>query len=291
MKAANLIDHYKVINPKKINDEISQGFDLLLSAVHTYQGCRVARRIPAIVKIGLRHSAGWDRKSFLYHDLGINTSGQEHEVQWDTALLKPLMVRMPQISPNLLPEDFLKSLDTTMISSARGYIALHCGGGKNLLWKRYSLEKLIEAARLVQQEFGVRILVIAGPDEQDEANSAVKEIGESAEIFDATGSIINSLAMLRNALCLISNDSMLMHLAAAAQCPTALIIGPTNPFLSGPWCQPTRLQIIRTPLYCSPCYRLYSGTLICTNSTYLECLKSIKPHQILESVKVLLQKK
>ncbi|OGW92197.1 MAG: hypothetical protein A3D28_06240 [Omnitrophica bacterium RIFCSPHIGHO2_02_FULL_63_14] len=286
LKAGGLVDGFFVIpragRPAQMG---GPAYDALLSAARTYDGARAAGGIRAKLKIGFHHPVGWHARSGLYQDITIPISYQEHEVQANMGLLAPFG-DVPPVPPEVLSDDS-PLFSGGPAPAVRAGVAFHPGGGKGLAWKRYPLERMIEAAVLIRKELGADIFAVAGPDETEEARVMADRLGQGSQVFRTTSSLVDTFNFLRTVRCLVTSDSMMMHLAAAAQCPQVTLIGPTNPYLSGPWCGPSLCRIVSHPLYCSPCYKLYSGLLNCINRHHLECLDVISPREILEAARSL----
>ena len=86
----------------------------------------------------------------------------------------------------------------------------------------------------------------------------------------------------------ISNDSGLMHIAAAMGIPTVAILGPTNPAYISPWKVPH--AVVRLDIPCSPCFYYSPKPLSCTMTEQFMCLKRLKPHLVVEAAKTLFLK-
>ena len=61
------------------------------------------------------------------------------------------------------------------------------------------------------------------------------------------------LALVQRCRAVVSNDSGLMHAAAALNTPLVALFGSTSPESTGPWGGTSR--VIRKPFACSPCFR------------------------------------
>ena len=85
-----------------------------------------------------------------------------------------------------------------------------------------------EAARLLA-EHGLEVWVVGGPGEKGLAQEIVAAGG--ARVRDLTGTDLrNGILAMAAASVAISNDSGLMHIAAALGTPTMGIFGPTSPY-------------------------------------------------------------
>jgi heptosyltransferase-2 len=91
--------------------------------------------------------------------------------------------------------------------------------------------------------------------------------------------------LLSQALCLVSNDSGLMHIGAALKVPTIGIYGSTSPAFTPPLGEKSRV-IEQQHLACRPCFKRQcpkSGDL------HLKCLKDITPNTLIHAVEEFIQ--
>lgn len=295
LSACGLVDQFWTVPRDGFREFFRQHrerYGLLLSASRTIDGDRVARVIPAEVKVGFFHTVGWHRRSALYHDIAVAASGQEHEAQADAFLLQPLFLDLGKVPQELLPREgtlFSARGGRQSLSTKQGdpTILFSPGSGKNLNWKRYPLQKMIETASFLNREIDARCVFLLGPDEKDMMQTAAQENVSGIEVVHA-GSFLETFHLLRSVDCVVANDGAVMHLASAAGAKLVAIFGPTNPSLCGPWGDESRTRVLRLPLYCSPCYRFYSGSLNCVNQDYLHCLNAIQTKDLANAVLELL---
>jgi heptosyltransferase II len=110
-----------------------------------------------------------------------------------------------------------------------------------------------EAARLLA-EHGLDIWVAGGPGEKAIAQEIVAAAG--ARVRDLTGSDLrNGILAMAAADLVISNDSGLMHVAAALDTPTMGIFGPTSPYHWAPLNGLAATVQTKTIVPCQPCHR------------------------------------
>ncbi len=120
------------------------------------------------------------------------------------------------------------------------------GSGKR--WTYYP-----EAARLLAAR-GLDVWVVGGPGEKAVAAEIVAAGG--AKVRDLTGTDLrNGILAMAAASVAISNDSGLMHVAAALGTPTMGIFGPTDPYLWGPLNGLAATVQTKTVVPCQPCHR------------------------------------
>src|SRR6202022_2881525 len=124
-----------------------------------------------------------------------------------------------------------------------------------------------EAARLLAEQ-GLDVWVIGGPGEKALAAEIVAAGG--SRVRDLTGTDLrNGILAMAAANVAISNDSGLMHIAAALGTPTMGIFGPTSPYLWAPLNGLAATVQTKTQVPCQPCHRP-----ICTMNDH-RCMRDI----------------
>jgi heptosyltransferase-2 len=142
-------------------------------------------------------------------------------------------------------------------------IALAPGSvGASKRWTYYP-----EAARRLAER-GLDVWVVGGPGEKALAAEIVAAGG--ARVRDLTGADLrNGIRAMAAAKVAISNDSGLMHIAAALGTPTIGIFGPTSPHLWAPLNGLAATVQTKTVVPCQPCHRP-----VCTMNEH-RCMRDI----------------
>jgi heptosyltransferase-2 len=110
--------------------------------------------------------------------------------------------------------------------------------------------------------------VVGGPGEKALAAEIVASGG--SRVRDLTGTDLrNGILAMAAAEVAISNDSGLMHIAAALGTPTMGIFGPTSPYLWAPLNGLAATVQTQTVVPCQPCHRP-----ICTLNDH-RCMRDI----------------
>jgi len=169
-------------------------------------------------------------------------------------------------------------------------VGLHPGSGttKNLILKRWPLEKWGELARLLGRDERVHILLFGGPEEQGLREAIEKDSQlPASRILDAGNLPILEVAALMERLDgFVCNDALLTHVAAAVNIPTVVIQGPLPHWSTRPYaCR--KYKVVRLDLPCSPCYGYAKYGIRCTNRMRVQCLKEITPQQVAAALKEL----
>ena len=139
-----------------------------------------------------------------------------------------------------------------------------------------------EAARLLAER-GLDVWVIGGPGEKALAQEIVAVGG--ARVRDLTGTDLrNGIVAMAAASVAISNDSGLMHIAAAIGTPTMGIFGPTSPYLWAPLNGLAATVQTKTVLSCQPCQRT-----VCTMNDH-RCMRDIPASEVADIAQRVLSK-
>ena len=131
-----------------------------------------------------------------------------------------------------------------------------------------------EAAKLLAER-GLDVWVVGGPGEKAMAQEIVTAGGP--RVRDLTGTDLrNGILAMAAASVAISNDSGLMHIAAALGTPTMGIFGPTSPYLWAPLNGLAATVQTRTHLTCQPCQRT-----VCTMNDH-RCMRDIAAAEVVD---------
>jgi heptosyltransferase-2 len=153
----------------------------------------------------------------------------------------------------------------------RTEIALAPGAvGPSKRWPAASFGEL--ARRLVAQ--GHRVWTIGGPQERPLAEEIAAAAGDGTR--DLTGpDLRNAVLALAAADAAVSNDSGLLHVAAALRRPAIGIFGPTSPFHWAPLNPLAAVIEASGELPCRPCHKP-----VCRPGHHL-CMRNIGVEQVM----------
>jgi heptosyltransferase-2 len=140
--------------------------------------------------------------------------------------------------------------------------------GPSKRWTYYA-----ETARMLAER-GLDVWVIGGPNEKTIAAEIVSTGGP--RVRDLTGNDLrNGILAMAAATLAISNDSGLLHVAAALGTPTMGIFGPTSPYHWAPLNGLAATIQAKTALPCQPCHRP-----VCTRNDH-RCMRDIPAAEVL----------
>jgi heptosyltransferase II len=176
--------------------------------------------------------------SFLLTD-DVVVDNNIHDIEQNLALLLPLGVRLPESESQYA----LNISDTTMvkadeligklnIDSGKKIIGMHLGSLPSFIWKRWPLENFVTVAKKMIGSHNAHILIFGGPDEHGLKIMAANQIGDGASLIDSD--LLTGIGVIKHCRLFLSNDSGLMHLAAAVGVKTLGLFGPTDEKRIGP---------------------------------------------------------
>ncbi len=144
--------------------------------------------------------------------------------------------------------------------------------------KRWPAERWSELARRLA-EGGRRVVVVGGASEQEAGRELA---GAHARVIDLTGrtSLDEVLDLMARTDAVVSNDSGLMHLAAAAGTRVVAIFGSSSP-INTPPLSPDATVFWRA-LACSPCFERECP--LGPGDGHLDCLRGIGVDEVLSSL-------
>jgi heptosyltransferase-2 len=167
---------------------------------------------------------------------------------------------VPQL--RVSPEEVARFRQTSGLGRGTA-VALAPGSvGSSKRWTYYP-----QAAKLLAER-GLDVWVIGGPGE---AAIAAEIVGAGGpRVRDLTGTDLrNGILAMAAASLAISNDSGLMHIAAALGTPTMGIFGPTSPYHWAPLNGLAATVQTKTTVPCQPCHRP-----VCTMNDH-RCMRDI----------------
>jgi heptosyltransferase-2 len=178
-----------------------------------------------------KYTVGFDKSSFSsLYDRTIKYQHSKHEISRDYSLLKAFDgIRLGGAGPlaNLtIAESDSNAIDSMLKKEniARAFVALAPGS----IWatKKWPKEKFLELAKLIIDSGNDCILI--GADSDKKACSYIAE-GSGAISLAGRTTVPQTLALLKKAGGLITNDSAPAHFAGLVACPVLTIFGATSP--------------------------------------------------------------
>ena len=157
-----------------------------------------------------------------------------------------------------------------------------CPGAEYGPSKRWPTEYFaVLAQQLFKQNSNNQIILLGGKNDYSLAQEITSQSKLVSNIHNWCGntSLDEAIALIGMSKAVVSNDSGLMHIAAALQTPQVAIFGSSDPTHTPPLSD--RAKIMWLNMSCSPCHKR-----VCPLG-HLRCLKDILPEQVLATLNTL----
>ena len=193
-------------------------------------------------------------KSFL--PWGERTHLADHLVRELARYGLPRAEKVPELYPKKSDQEwgirFCKRKGLTEEEKSKAVVVHPGSGSKKKVWP---LERFVELTRYIEKKSRARILIILGPAEGPEVQSAFEQIawekGPEAPLLVKGLSLLGLASVIQGCRLFIGNDSGISHLAAALKVPTLAIFGATDHKVWAP--RGERVVVARAKMECSPC--------------------------------------
>ncbi len=229
-------------------------YDLVMDLQGLFRSGFLAWRSQAPVRIGPaeRREMGW--VFYTHRAPSMNPNSHTVERMFSCMKLFDAEMEIPDFPVHITPqavETIHGKLKAYHIKQGE-YITIAPGG----TWesKRWDWEKFAELIKIICSELQLPVVLVGGKHERmlgEQISSAL--INHPVANLTEQTSLQELLAVISESKGLVSNDSGPMHIAVALKRPVTAIIGPTNPYRTGPYGRPE--SVVSTSLDCSPCYK------------------------------------
>jgi heptosyltransferase-2 len=230
---------------------------------------------------GIPERVGWlgEMRFLLLNDLRLGERKRLRMIDQCAALALPAGAKPPAEWP--LPElrvppaevaGWRERLGLTAVAAAVAFAPGAVGPSK-----RWPAAAYAEVARRLTAQ-GIAVWVLGGPGEKPLAAQIVAEAGPLAR--DLTGNDLRgAILALAAAQVAVSNDSGLLHVAAALGTPAVGIFGPTSPWHWAPLNPIAAAVQAPVQLDCQPCHKPTC------RMRHHRCMQDISPDQVLEAAR------
>lgn len=239
---------------------------------------------------GIRRRTGWKGESRygLLNDLRSNKRDFPMMVERYLALAWPssCMRNASCLSVRPLPrlrssaESQSAALQKHGLTLCQPALAL-CPGAEFGPAKRWPEEYYAEVARRWQVETGGQVWIFGSAKDAHVAtairNVLPAEQRELCHILAGNTSLIEAIDLLAASKIVVSNDSGLMHIAAALQRPLVAVYGSTSTEYTPPLSPDA--QLVHTDIACRPCFKRECPL------GHLDCLRQLSPDLVWQAIK------
>jgi heptosyltransferase-2 len=156
-------------------------------------------------------------------------------------------------------------------------VAAFCPGAEYGPAKRWPTSYYAELAQLLRAQ-GYAIWLIGSPKDTQVAEKIIALGNEPCHNLCGVTDLAEAIALLSYADLVVSNDSGLMHIAAALDRPMVAIFGSSSPQFTPPLSN--KAQVLRIDLPCSPCFKRECPL------GHFNCMIKIPPKEVLRHLPI-----
>lgn len=157
-------------------------------------------------------------------------------------------------------------------------VAVFCPGAEYGPAKRWPIPYFAELAQHLQQQ-GYAVWIVGSRKEQEIGDKIVALGNLSTRNLCGSTSLADAISLLSCASLVVSNDSGLMHIAAALDRPMLALYGSSSPGFTPPLSQ--QAQILKIDIACSPCFKRECPL------GHFKCMKNLTPQMVAEHIPAL----
>jgi len=141
--------------------------------------------------------------------------------------------------------------------------------------KQWPFDRYARLADKIQAFTEGRVIIFGGPNDRNLGENISQKMQHRPLDLSGKTSLGEAMALIEKCDLFITNDSGLMHVAAALDVPLIAVFGSTNSITTGPLSQNSR--IVQVPLECSPCLRpeCAKGHLNCMDQISVEMVFNV----------------
>lgn len=226
------------------------------------------------------------------NNVRIEENDSLHNCDENILLVKKMFSINDETKPDLLfplDENDLHAADIFFeknnLNEEQLIIGMHAGCStlKNHINRRWAPENFASLAKKLIAKKDARILIFGGPDENELKENISKMVNHPNVVKVETENLSQSAAIIKRCNLFVTNDSSLMHVAAAMKKKVVAIIGPTNRNYIYPW--NAEHEIASLNLECSPCFYYSPKPLTCARTDIkFKCVKELGVDLVLELV-------
>ena len=240
---------------------------------------------------GIPKRIGWkgEMRYGLLNDLRSNKKSFQYMVERYIALAHPKSEMVDSSSlggldnlprPKLAIDADTQQATLTKFSLSTGKPVLGlCPGAEFGPAKQWPVEHYATVANeMINQGYQVWLFGSIKDKETTEAIKSLVHSDNQTSVFNLAGdtSLIEAVDLLAACKTVVSNDSGLMHVAAAVGCHVVGVYGSTSPKYTPPLAE--KVDIVSTDIECRPCFKRECPL------GHLKCLKELKPSNVLSKL-------
>lgn len=228
---------------------------------------------------GVRHIVGYDtdgRGFFLTHKVIRDRDILSvHQAQYFLGLIEAMGWEVEEGEPTLyVPDEDIKSaslmLSSMGVEDSFFVVGLNPGAVYGPA-KRWPEDRFAILGDWAAERWGAKVLLFGSPSEREIAAKVSHRMHTNPVNLCGQTTLGQAMALIKRCNLFLTNDTGLMHVAAAFRVPIVAVFGSTDPAATGPIS--TNARIVRHSIDCSPCLKEECAT-------DHRCMLSIEPEEV-----------
>jgi heptosyltransferase-2 len=236
---------------------------------------------------GIPKRLGYDtdgRKPLLTHPVKRHVGFRKiHEIDYYLAILTGARLAVNGRDLTLVVSDAERQRADTLLAGndirARDRLVGVNPGATYGTAKRWLPDRFAELCDRLCRTCDARIVIFGAPGEKEVADRIGRLMQYPALNLCGKTNLREAMAVIELCRLFVTNDSGLMHVAAALDIPLVSVFGSTNPVTTGP--SSSKSHVVRVPVPCSPCLKPECPT-------DHRCMKEISVDMVFSVVKEML---
>src|SRR4030067_2066103 len=240
---------------KLVSDLKKHKFDMAI----LFQNAFEAAFLSFLAGIPVRYGYNTDgRGMLLTHKIKPSDETlKKHQVWYYLDLLKPMGITIEEPELSLKIENKNKTAASNVLKKNRIkkdelIIGINTGASYGPA-KRWLPDRYAKLAEMLIERYNARIILFGSKDDKEVANEIASLSSHKLINLAGKTSLSEATATIERCRLFITNDSGLMHIAAALNVPVIAIFGSTSPERTGPYGKGH--HIIYKNVECSPCLK------------------------------------
>ena len=182
---------------------------------------------------------------------------KKHQVEYYLAILRAMGWEAPTKDPHLHVGEKAADAIGALLSShgvhEEDFLVGLSAGAIFGPAKRWPVERFAAVGDRSCERWGAKVVLIGSDQDSETCLDLSRAMKSGGLNLCGKTSLGEAMALIQKCRIFVSNDSGLMHVAAALGVPTVAIFGSTNPVATGP--RGRRTSIVRHDIDCSPCLK------------------------------------
>ena len=258
----------------------SMRFDLAILLQNAFE----AALLTYLGGVRLRIGYNTDCRGFLLSHSVIRDENilKAHQVEYYLGILRAMGWEAETKDPYLFVGDRdMESIRSILLSKGIQQDDLLVGLSPGAIYgpaKRWPAERFATVGDWATERWGAKVLILGSQAEQNIGRSVSQSMKHTPLNFCGMTSLGETMALIKRCHFFVTNDSGLMHVAAALGRPMVAVFGSTDPTATGP--RSEKARIVKHDVACAPCFKPKCPT-------DFRCMFEIKPDEVWAEMEIL----